>query len=327
MAQLADIKKRMHSVAAIGKMTKAMQLISSVKMRRARRLFEQALPFFSHSLAGLLDLLAKYPHLTSPFFHNRDKKPGDAWHILIFVMTSDRGLAGTYNTDVVKAARILIADRSRAAEDRGLKAALDIRVMGRVGRELLLAEGYPVDPHYAFSINEPDYYEAADLSERILNRYADGLVDEVYMVYTEVLSPLVRRPIYTKLLPADPAGLQYLFADLKDLPAAKLSPEEVHFGEAENLDFEHLEDINLMLSYFYSTALSGLVYGALTEAYTGEQTARMSSMDSASKNSRQLLADLERSRNRLRQAQITTELTEIISGAESLKDKVKNGEG
>lgn len=321
MAQLSDIKKRMKSVENIRKMTKAMQLISSVKMRQARRLFARALPFFSHCTTTLLDMLAKHPDFHSPLIEMREKKKGETWTILLYVMTSDQGLAGTYNIDVVKAARALIEMRKEEREAHGLEVVFDIRVMGRVGRDTLTKEGYPVAQDYSYSIKEPDYYDAADLTERILDSYQEGLFDEVIMVYTRMLSPLVRDPIYTRLLPADPDGLLYLFDALRNNPEAKILQEDEHFETGRHLNFEYPEELAPMLSYLFSTTLSGLVYGALTEAYASEQTARMTSMDNASKNSNELLEKLERERNRIRQAQITMELNEIVGGAESLKNK------
>lgn len=325
MAQLSDIKKHMQSVAAIQKMSKAMQLISSVKMRQSRRLFAQALPFFSHCAATLMNMLAEHPDFHSPMMELREKPPGSPWHILLLVMTSDRGLAGTYNTDVLKATRSLIAAREAACAEKQLNPVFDIRVMGRVGRETLTRAGYPVDQNYAFSINDPDYYEAADLSERLLALYADGAADEIYMIYTRMQSPLIRDPIYTRLLPTDLDGLMYLFRSLREQPEAKILEQEEHFEPNRHLNFEYPDEIGPMLSYLYGTTLSGLVYGALTEAYASEQTARMTSMDNASRNSEALIRQLEKARNRLRQTQITMELNEIVSGAEIVSADRQSG--
>ncbi len=320
MAQLSDIKKRMKSVESIRKMTKAMELISSVKMRQSRQLFAKALPFFSHCTATLLDMLAKHPDFHSPMIEMREKKPGETWRVLLYVMTSDQGLAGTYNMDVLKSTRRLIDFRRQSILDQGLVPEFQLRVMGKVGRETLIKEGYPVDETFSFSIKDPNYYEASDLSERMLEEYTEGQFDEIYMTYTRMLSPLVRDSLYTRLLPTDIDGLRYLFDALRNTPEAKILAQDQHFEAENRLNFEYPDELTPMLAYLYSTTLSGLVYGALTEAYASEQTARMTSMESASKNSTELLNHLEKWRNRIRQTQITMELNEIVSGANSLNE-------
>lgn len=322
MAQLSTIQKRMKSVASIGKMTRAMQLISSVKMRQSRRQFLEALPFFSHCTTILLDVLAEHPVYRAPVDRRRQsKKPGETWNIRVYVMTGDRGLAGTYNTDVMKAALRLIEIREEKARRGNLVPHTQIRVMGKVGKEYLLSLGYDVDTNFSYSINNPDYYQAAELAEAILANYEAGQCDEVYMVFTQMTSPLVRRPIYTRLLPADPSDLSFLIESIRNDPSTLLTEDDFGFMDDQNLRFDYSDNIDTLLSYLYSTTLGGLMYGALTEAFASEQTARMTSMDSASKNSSELYAKLERERNRIRQAQITMELNEIVSGAELLSQE------
>lgn len=321
MAQLSEIKKRMKSVESIRKMTKAMQLISSVKMRQSRRIFSEALPFFSHCTATLLDMLVQNPDFHSPMFELREKPKGSKWKILFLVMTSDRGLAGTYNQDVLKTTRALVDCKTKACIDKSYEPDFTLQVMGKVGRESLTKAAYNVDQSYSYSINDPDYYEASDLSEELMEAYTNGIYDEIYLIYTRMLTPLVRNSIYTRLLPTDIDGLKYLFHALKNLPEAKLLEKEQHFDKDRQLNFEYPENIEPMLAYLYGTTLSGLAYGALTEAYASEQTARMTSMDNASKNSNELLKQLEKERNRIRQAQITMELNEIVSGAEIISQE------
>ncbi|MGI6076600.1 MAG: ATP synthase F1 subunit gamma [Fastidiosipilaceae bacterium] len=320
MEQLADIKKRMKSVRSVQKITKAMELISSVKSRQSKRLYARAVPFFSHCATTLLDMLVEEPEFHTDLIEFREKHPGDSWNVLAFVLTSDKGLAGTYNQDVVEAARRVIDRRTKELLEKNLKPQFEIKVAGRVGRETLQNQGYVIDTQFSYSIDNPDYYDASDLTELILSVYREGKYDEVYMIYTRMLSPLVRDPLYIRLLPVDVSGLKYIYAALKDNPEVKEFMPEDHFEEGKVLDFRYPEDIDAMLEYLFSTTLSGLVYGALTEAYVSEQTARMTSMNNASRNSNELLEDLTKQRNALRQTQITTELNEIVSGAAGIDD-------
>lgn len=351
MEQIADIRKRMASVQSIQKMAKAMELISRVKSRQAKVLFQEALPFFTHCSTTLLKLLRRHPDFTSEFFDPREKPTASPWHSVILVMSSDRGLAGSYNQDVIDAARNLIAAREASIQKKGFVPDIQLKVMGRVGRHSLSQAGYAVDPGYAYDLNDPDYYEASDLTEDIMEAYQDHKTwDEVYMVYTRMLSPIQSEPVYLRLLPADMDGLRFILADLRKNPISRnafersssmgdailaKSPKECATDERRYLDdmetgddeaeetspelYDSSSELKRMLEYLFTTTLSGLVYGALSEAYASEQTARMTSMDNASRNSRELLKDLLLKRNKIRQAQITTELTEIVAGAEGLR--------
>ncbi|HHX36817.1 MAG TPA: ATP synthase F1 subunit gamma [Clostridiaceae bacterium] len=320
MEQLSDIKKRMKSVRSVQKITKAMELISSVKSRQSKRLYAQAVPFFSHCATTLLNLLVQEPEFQTDLIELREKEKGDVWHVLVFVLTSDKGLAGTYNQDVVEAARHLIKRRDDELLRQGLRPDFEIKVAGRVGRETLQRFGYVIDTEFSYSIDNPDFYDASDLTELILSAYKEHQYDEVYMIYTRMTSPLVRDPIYIRLLPTDVSGLRYIYAALRHNPDVQHVLPEEHFEKDKRLDFLYPQDIDSMIDYLFSTTLSGLVFGALTEAYASEQTARMTSMNNASRNSNELLEDLTKQRNALRQSQITTELNEIVGGAAGIDD-------
>lgn len=315
MTQSSELKKRMRSVQAISKMTRAMQLISSVKVQQARQVFYDAMPFFAHAVGTLQDILRYNPDFTSPPRKVPEKVAGEDWKILIFVLSGDRGLAGSYNYDVVKAARQLLDLRVQDAVAHGFRPDVELRVLGRMGREALEREGYPVRSDLQMSLEQPEYTEAARLAEDILEDYEDGLYDEIYLVYTRMVSALVREPIYTKLLPASRADIDYLFTRIKTNPETKLStlaPDPRQLRQR----FEEEGSLDTVLDYLYSTATSGMVFGALTEAYASEQSARMISMETASDNSAELLQELRREQNHIRQSGITRELLEIAAGAE-----------
>lgn len=320
----AELNKRIRTVQSISKMTRAMQLISGVKMRRAKRLLAQALPYTIHALntmRHLLEASAEAHELakTSPYLHYRDKKPGDTWRAVVYVMTGDRGLAGDYNRELADIAIDWLDQRKDALIALGYHPEFDVRVTGRMGRDLLAQAGYEPASDFVFSIGEPTFYGASDLAERMLELYDQRTADELTIIYSMMRSPISSTPMYTTLLPANTDALAFMVD-------AALEDPEVRCELPENFDataataYDMPDDIRTLLSYLLTTYMSATLYGAMVEAYASEQTQRMTSMDSASRNSAELMTRLDRERNRLRQQGITTELTEIASAAEAMKE-------
>lgn len=318
MEQVSDIKKRMQSVSSIRKITKAMSLISSVKMRQSKKLLQQTVPFFSHAAKTMLDLTEHSQGVGDIWMNERVKEAGASWRIGYYVMTGDQGMAGAYNHDVISFVKRLINIHATAFETKPYRMEYDLKTMGKVGRKSLIEENYPVDLEFSYDFGEPNYYMAGDLSERMMDLYGRGIYDEIFLIYSRITGPMTSEPVYTRLLPIDTDGLQFLIRGLER--ELKELPEHEWFSQPlpATVDFSYEPDETQVLNYLIATYLNGLVYGALAEAYASEQTARMTSMEGATKNSNALLMRLEQEKNRLRQYQITLELNEIVSGAESI---------
>ncbi len=319
MSGFVEIKKRMESVEMISKMTRAMQLISGVRMRQAKRLLAEALPFSVHCMRTMDRLLSMSPELKSPYMRFREKNPGDKWKLDVFILTGDRGFDGTYNADVVAASQATLERRVRAIEEKGYIPDITLHLTGTRGRDELRAFGWTIDESFYYSLKEPQYLPAVELAEQIQLDYQAREIDETLLIYSMMTSPISSVPIDIRLLPADLPGLRKVIDIACDDPDVKVALPPGFPGEPPTTPFEFAGDVDMLLDYLFNTYLSGVVYGALVEAYASEQTARMTSMDNASRNSAELMTTLLHRRNRLRQNEITSELTEMSASVEAMR--------
>lgn len=307
MAQITDLKKRINSVADIRQMTRAMQLISAVKMRRARSQLEKIMPFFALCAETMVELRDAGVVLDDHFFTVRQKQKGETWKIGYFILTGDQGLAGAYNLNVLATTenhiRGKIVDNSR----KGLKTEIKLYVAGSIGRERLVRAGFAVDENFQYPISEPTYYRARDISDFIYSLYDKGQLDLVYFIYTHIQSAVTMEPRVTRVLPVNADVLETL-----------IPPEfqKKSISDASKILYE--PSARDVMNYLLDTYLNAMVYGVLSEAYASEQTARMLAMDHATDNADEMLGKLRLQRNQARQARITGELSEIIGGAEVL---------
>ncbi len=319
MATQFELTKRMHSVEMISKMTRAMQLISSVKMRKSKRLLAEALPYSVHCVRTMERVLTLSPNLTSPYMHFRAKQKGDPWRLDVYILTGDQGFDGTYNADVVAAARRFLKTREQEIKKSGYAPEITLYLAGTRGRDELASDGYTIEKSFHYSFQEPHYGEAEQLAEEIFLDYQRRETDEAHLIYSMMRTPVTSAPLYIRLLPADLEGLRLVIDIAVEDPDVRSALPEGFPGEPPSIPFDFPENVDTLMEYLFSTYLSGLVYGALVEAYAGEQTARMTSMDNASKNSGELLLELAGRRNRLRQNRITGELSEMTASVEAMR--------
>lgn len=303
----------------ISKMTRAMQLISGVRMRQAKRLLAEALPFSVHCMRTMDRLLSMSPDIKSPYMSFREKQPGDTWKLDVFILTGDRGFDGTYNADVVAASQATLEKRMRAIEAAGYVPDVTLYLTGTRGRDELRSFGWTLDETFYYSFKEPEYLPAVELAEQILLDYQARETDETLLIYSMMTSPISSIPIDIRLLPADLSDLRKAIEIACDDPDVKVALPPGFPGEPLTAPFELEGDVDTLLDYLLNTYLSGVVYGALVEAYASEQTARMTSMDNASRNSAELMMKLLHQRNRLRQNAITGELTEMSASVEAMR--------
>lgn len=308
MEQLSDLKKHINSVTEIKQMTNAMELISAVKMRRARSQLETTMPFFAACAETMVELRDAGIEINNPFFQLRKKKPGETWKIGYFILTGEQGLAGAYNMNVLSTAINHIHFKIMDNVRKGLKTTTKLYVAGKIGKEQLVREGFDVVMDFQYPISEPTYYRAREISDFIHDLYDTEQLDLIYFIYTLMESAVSMKPIVTRILPVNPNGLE------------KLIPEKyrVDHGLSRGGVIDYLPSIDDVLNYLINTYLNGMVYGALTEAYASEQTARMTAMDNATDNAEDLLRRLTIKSNQARQNRITNELAEIVGGAEVL---------
>ncbi len=283
MASMRDIKRRKGSIQSTQQITKAMKLVSTVKLQKAKQRAEETNPYFNYMYQTVSSMLARSGGINHPYLTG-----GKSDRKAVIVITSNRGLAGGYNSNIVK----LITGGDFDKEN------LDIYAIGRKGLEGLEHRGYKIEMDASEVIEAPTYSEAAAICNQVLEAFKMGEVGEIYLAYTHFKNTVVHEPKLLKLLPVDTDGIQ-----VKEDSNVLMNYEPT---EEEALD---------MIIPKYVTSL---VYGALVEAVASENGARMQAMDSATSNADEMISDLTLKYNRARQGSITQELTEIIAGANAI---------
>ena len=284
MASMKDIKQRKSSIQSTQQITKAMKLVSTVKLQKARTRAENANPFFNHVYDTVTKVLAKSENVNHPYLQS-----GNSDRIAVVVITSNRGLAGGYNSNIVK-----LITGSKLDKDK-----VDVYAIGGKGRDSLASKGYKIVSDDSQVMEAPTYDDAKAVCDKVLDSFAKGEIGEIYLAYAHFKNTVVNVPTLMKLLPVevDPADVQ----ENKVEAPMGFEPNE--------------EEVLKMVIPKYVTSL---FYGALIDAVASENGARMQAMDSATSNAEEMISDLSLKYNRARQGAITQELTEIIAGAQAI---------
>ena len=285
MASMRSIKRRKGSIESTQQITKAMKLVSTVKLQRAKGRAEKSKSYFECMYATVKSVLAKSGNINHPYL-----QAGDSTKKAVIVITSNRGLAGGYNSNVIKL--ITKGDFS--------KADTALYTVGTKGKDYFSHHGYEVVKDYSDVIEEPVYADAMRISEDLLKAFSDGEVGEIYLAYTGFKNTVVHEPKLIKLLPISVEEI------MKDV--------EIDTLTLMNFEPEADEALDMIIPKY----MNNIIYGAFVEAIASENGARMQAMDSATKNAEDMIDDLSLKYNRARQSSITQELTEIIAGAEAI---------
>ena len=309
MAKRSDIERQAKSVRQIRNMTRSMQLVGQVKSRQSRRRLDQAFPFFSICAQTMANLHRSEQSIESPLFRQRTKEQGDTWHIAFYVFSGDRGMAGTFNSDLLHQAATLMHEQMAMREAEGFKVYELVRLLGKVGFERLERAGFRMVKDFEFPIQDVSYKRVGPLSDRIRLAYEEGRVDEVIFIFTRISPRGIAEQISIPILPIDHNHLSRLYAGFDtvvDTPEHLLEP-------IYDPDLEHV------LDYLVESYLNGMIYGAMAESSAAEESSRAEAMSTATDNADDILAKLQLDRNRVRQTGITQELTEITAGTEALQ--------
>lgn len=284
MASMRDIKRRKSSVQSTQQITKAMKLVSTVKLQRAKGRAEKSKTYFSCMYDTVASMLSKAGTVNHPFL-----MAGESTKKAVIVITANRGLAGGYNSNIVK----LIKNSDFKKED------LLLYTIGTKGRDALARLGYTIAADYSEVIDEPMYSDAMEISKKLLEEFATGRIGEIYVAYTGFKNTVTHVPTLLKLLPVKVED---------DRPQSEDHQAVMEFEP------ECEEAIDLIIPKY----ITSLIYGALIESVASENGARMQAMDSATSNADDMISKLSLLYNRARQSSITQELTEIIAGAEAI---------
>ncbi|GAC1411917.1 MAG: F0F1 ATP synthase subunit gamma [Actinomycetota bacterium] len=289
-AQLRVIRRRIRSVQSTKKITRAMELIAASRIVKAQRRVEEAKPYAARireamrELAGVTEVMATFPLLQA-----REVKT-----VAVLVVTSDRGLAGGYNSGVIKVAENLLTQiKSEGKEFR-------LHLAGKKGISYFRFRGYAIASQVTGVSDTPSYEEASRIGRELMASYESGEVDQVIVCYTDFRTATQQSPVSSQILPVTREGLV----------AAEGQPTALYDFEPEPAAI-----LSLLLPRYVIT----IVYAAMLEASAAEHAARRRAMKVATDNAEDLLSALNREANRQRQAEITTEIMDIIGGAEALR--------
>lgn len=296
MANAREIQSRIKSVQDTMKITNAMYMISSSKMKKAKKVLEDTEPYFYNMQAAIARILRHIPDIQHPFFSVRHLVPQQERKTGIIVVTGDKGMAGAYNHNITK-----LTDEFMEKTPGYHK----LYVLGMVGRQYYEKKSADVDGSFRYTVQKPTMHRARLISEEIVRAFLDRELDEVHIIYTQMQNAAVMEPVDMQLLP---------------LKKASFSPAQIPVGAPQE-EIEMFPSADVVLDTMIPNYLTGVIYGCLVEAYASENNARMTAMQSSTDSAKKMLQDLSIQFNRARQAAITQEITEVISGAKAKRRK------
>ena len=293
MASSKLLKERIESIQDTMKITNAMYLISSSKLRKARQNYQNVLPYFTR----MRDTISRVvPHLPDepvhPFFHEREKENPIRAYV---VLTADKGMAGAYNQNLLKFLK----------EQCGSDPNARFYVIGQTGYRALLHKDPRLVEEFHYGATAPTLQRARDITVDAIDDFKSGKLDEIYLIYTKIQNALTSEPVMERLLPLDREHLK---------PAPK------GLGDPRG-EVEMFPDAKTVFEQTAPIYMHGMIFGAMTESFCAEQSARMTAMDSATKSANDMIHELQLEYNRTRQGSITQEITEIIGGAAAVQRK------
>ena len=296
MASAKEIQDRMRSIKDTLKITNAMYMISSSKLKKSKKMLADTEPYFYTLQSEMSRILRHLPDMNSIYFKTNAEIPERKRKAGYIVITADKGLAGSYNHNILKIAEEELAKR----DDHKLF------VLGELGRHYFEQKGINIDKQFHFVVQDPSLSRARRIAEDLLKLYHANELDELYIIYTTMVNAMQEEAQVAQLLPLKKADFKISVPIDIPLEGLSLKPS------AEEV-----------MDHIVPNYVVGFVYGALVEAFSCEQNARMMAMEGATNSAKQMLKELDIEYNRARQAAITQEITEVIAGAKSQKKKKK----
>ena len=289
MESIKEIRTHIDSVQQTLKITNAMYLISSSKLRKARRQLTDVQPYFEKITRTISDILHRTAGVDHVYFDTRSDHPHKVGYIVI---TGDKGLAGAYNHNVLR----LVEEEMAKVENPTLF------LIGQSGRNYFQHKGVNIDGEFMYTAQDPTIYRAREISDTFIDLFRKGRLDEIYVVYTEMVSAMKLEPKMIKLLPLDRDAFPW-------------NPRPRADG-TERREVTYMPSPGQVLNHIVPSYLKSVLFGTMVESFCSEQNARMSAMDTATDNARSLLKELSLHYNRARQSAITQEITEIVGGSQ-----------
>ena len=298
MATIKEIKNRIKSVKDTQKITNAMYLIASTKLRKAKSELDKTRPYFNSVQAEIKRIFRTSEDIENRYFYpitGEHELPGSYGYLVI---TADKGLAGAYNQNVIKEALKLMKEHENPK----------LFVVGEFGRHYFTSHNIPIEQSFLYTAQNPTIHRAREISAILLDLFNRQKLSKIFVIYTDMKGAINSQACSTRLLPFHRA--QFITPEILE--------EEI------KIPFEFQPSIEKVLDNIVPSYVTGFVYSALIDSFCSEQNARMNAMDSANRNAQELLDELSIQYNHIRQGSITQEITEVSSGAKSMKRKVKS---
>ena len=293
MANTREIQSRMKSIQDTMKITNAMYMISSTKLRKAKKNLEETEPYF-YTLQTMVSRIVRHlPEIDNKYFDERKDKPAEEKTTGLVVVTADKGLAGAYNHNVLKMAE-------EQMQKAGQTGKYKLFVVGELGRQYFGHRGIEVAEQFHYTAQNPTLHRARIITETILEQFQAEQLDEVYIIYTNMVNSVTTEPQMMRLLPI--IKERFITKDGQDLS---------------------MYQEPLVMTPSPKAVLDNIVPDFVMGYVCSEQNARMMAMEAANKNASAMIHDLSIQYNRVRQAMITQEITEVIAGAKAQKKKKK----
>ncbi|MCL1895810.1 MAG: ATP synthase F1 subunit gamma [Clostridiales bacterium] len=325
-SSMRDIKRRIRSVTSIEHITNAMKLVSAAKLRRTRSVYEHTRGNLHYIMDRIHEFVSVADEIPSRFILGGHEIRRTCY----VVVTSNRGLAGSYNTNIIKT-----AEREKAADaEKGKEEPLFVCV-GNKGHAWFSKRGHEILSAYTDPLESISFSAASELMAPMLELYSEGEIDEVVIIYTMFNTTIEQHAVKERLLPFEPMqakadgsyGLQAGEEPIEGGPYGLQAGQVGQAGQADDLEgstvrpgqVEYEPSPEAVLAYLVPKYAEIMMYHSIIEAATCEHAARRMAMQNATDNAREMIGSLELSFNRARQAAITSEITEIISGADAIK--------
>lgn len=295
MASTREIKNRIKSIQDTQKITNAMYMISSTKLRKIKRELDNTRPYFDTLKAAIARIVQHMPDVESKYFAKHDGRDHSQKRQGFLVITADKGLAGAYNHNILK-----MAQRELEHNEQW-----KLFVVGEFGRQYFTERKLPIEQSFLYTAQNPSMNRARRIAYELLERYESGELDEIYILYTHMENSITNEAQMFRFLPLE-----------KGYFATEESEADMFSG-----DYEFVPSVEEVLDTLIPSCTVGFIYSALVDSFCAEQSARMTAMDAANRNADQMLHDLRIQFNRVRQAMITQEITEIAAGAKAQQHK------
>jgi F-type H+-transporting ATPase subunit gamma len=283
----------MRAIRQTLQVTKAMNLISTAKLRKGRRVLEDTEPYFTRIRKSMFDILSGAGRVQSEFFRRPDAD--NTSRTAVVVVTSDKGLAGGYNANIFRQVNELCSKVNNPI----------LILIGAIGYRYFVHSSYLILENFSFRSKMPTVENAREIADYIISQFSWGMFTDVYVVYTRMHSSVKLLPAAQQILPLDMGKIQEELSQKGDQKRVELR-------------FEFLPSGTVVFDSLVPMYIKGIIYGYMVESYVSEQSARMAAMDEASKSAEDMLAALQINYNRARQAGITQEISEIVGGSAAL---------